>query len=348
MPRVEEAPKDPKPAMFRSYAAPVERNPFVNIDMLVKPPIDATQEALNQYGRAGYLRQALSVDKRIQEQQILQQSVESKVNAIVNDEYERRRAVKRGVYESIGMTPAEIDEKFASQVLQGQQAAITRATTDGQVRDALVRYFTLRGGVVPAFLQPPVTTATGTNTATGMAGAAAAGLDDEEGAEPDYAAEAEDQAELGAAGAAPAIPAAGNPFELTPDEDSQIEALVSDARVYTRGSGPPTKATMIKYLLFNNIDIQLPSGNVTRSPTTANQRLSWADLAAQVMEAFAGIAGAAAPVARAGGGAAAAPEGGYAEAEDDDDIDALFAEEDGGGYGAAGGGAALPNPSLKK
>lgn len=353
VPRFEEAMKQPKPAMFCSYAMPVEKNPFVNIDMLVKPPVDATQESLNQYAREGYIRQALAVDKRVQEQQILQQSTEAKINAIVNDEYERRRAVKRGVYESVGMTPAEIDEKFAGEVLAGQQAAITRATTDGQVRDALTRYFTLRGGVVPAFLQPPTTTADGTNNATGMADGA--GYDAtlpgeaEYAPEVDYNAEAEDQAELGGAGAPAYEPPSGSANELTPAEEANIEALRADSG---RTRAPPTIKTMVKYLISIGVGVRLPSGGMTMSPSYASQKVTWADLKDQVLETFErgerrepprAVAPALPPTADAPverGGAAG-------ESEMDRMIRELDGVGDGGGFGAEGGGVPRPDPSLK-
>jgi hypothetical protein len=117
----------------------VERNPFLAVTPRIVPPEDSTQEALNAWGRAGYLRNVLGVDKRIREQEILQQSVESKIHGIVNDEFERRRAILRGTYEATGMTPAEIDEKFAAMALKQSPEAVARASSDSQVRDALVR-----------------------------------------------------------------------------------------------------------------------------------------------------------------------------------------------------------------
>lgn len=295
VPRYEEAVKEPKPAMYNSYAIPVERNPFVNIDMLIVPPIDAQQEALNQWGREGYLRQALAVDKRIQEQQILQQSTESKVNAIVNDEYERRRAVKRGVYEAVGMTPAEIDERFAGEVLAGQEGAIQRATTDGQVRDALVRYFTLRGGVVPAFLQPPRVVADGTNTELGdgassgiATGLAEADFEDYQG-EVDEGAEAEDRAELGGAGEGAPLPPAGR-YELTPSENSQMDLVLVTRPPPAKPSGYPTKEALIKWLRVNVGDIIGNAGRPVADSTA--KTLDWGFLARQCYDANQGIAGA--------------------------------------------------------
>lgn len=362
VPRYEEGVSEPKPAMYTSYAIPVERNPFVNIDMLIVPPIDAQQEALNQWSREGYLRQALAVDKRVQEQQILQQSVESKVNAIVNDEYERRRAVKRGVYEAVGMTPAEIDEKFAGEVLAGQAGAIQRATTDGQVRDALVRYFTLRGGVIPAFLQPPRVVADGTNTALGdgESSGQATGLPEPnfEDYEPevDEGAEAEDRAELGGAGeGAPAPPARS--YELSPAEESEMELILfgtKPASVWTRGY--PTKETMIKWLRSNVGEITGMTGRPIADSTA--KLLGWSLLANQCWNANRDMSRPSAGYGEGEPSARSAPPSSYeplpaggagAPAPREVDFADIFAGAGaGGGYGAGGGGAGLPDPSLKK
>lgn len=74
----------------------MERNPFLAVVPKIVPPKDSTQESLNAWGRAGYLRNILAVDQRVREHEILQQSSDFKLNSIVNDEFERRRAVLRG------------------------------------------------------------------------------------------------------------------------------------------------------------------------------------------------------------------------------------------------------------
>lgn len=75
------------------------------------------------------------------------------------------------------MTPAEIDEKFAMAALKQSPEAVARASSDTQVRDALIRYFTLRGGVVPAYLTNPPPEASSVNTAMGTTPAMAEGLE---------------------------------------------------------------------------------------------------------------------------------------------------------------------------
>lgn len=273
LPTYQQPPKEPKPATFSSYAAPVELNPFLNIEMRVVPPRDATQEALNEYGRRGYLSRSLIADSRIREQEVLQQTVESKVNSIVNDEYERRRAVRRGVFEATGMTPAEIDERFAADVLAQRENAVTRATTDGQVRDALARYFTLRGGIVPAYLNPPPVVAPAVNNEAGVqvGGGAAVGLpqldadnvDEDAFAGADPFAAIDPFADLGGAPAGeelpllggggrglPPLPAAAEPpaagVGLTPTEWDSVIAIRDSAG----GGAGVTKDVLARFLVM--------------------------------------------------------------------------------------------------